>query len=122
MEYYSLVVFSERCELKKIVNTEPDTFVFQRPELRFYIKQIIKDHPIGVLSESDVEEIAAWLKAHERPDETVRQQHLTELEKAKHICPWCGKELVERRNNKTGDTFIGCSGFPKCRYTAKDDQ
>lgn len=32
-------------------------------------------------------------------------------------CPLCGKPLVKRVYKKTGDTFIGCSGFPQCRYT-----
>lgn len=31
------------------------------------------------------------------------------------ICPFCGNELIVR-NGKRGE-FIGCSGFPKCRYT-----
>lgn len=31
------------------------------------------------------------------------------------ICPECGKELV-KRNGRNG-SFIGCSGFPKCRYS-----
>ncbi|MFR3342867.1 topoisomerase DNA-binding C4 zinc finger domain-containing protein [Agathobacter rectalis] len=31
--------------------------------------------------------------------------------------PRCGGELV-RRNGKYGE-FIGCSNFPRCRYTQK---
>jgi DNA topoisomerase-1 len=30
-------------------------------------------------------------------------------------CPECGSDLV-KRNGKKGE-FIGCSAFPKCRYT-----
>ena len=30
-------------------------------------------------------------------------------------CPWCGGKLI-KRNGKHGD-FIGCSTYPKCRYT-----
>lgn len=36
------------------------------------------------------------------------------------LCPRCGSELVERkakRGNNAGNTFLGCSSFPKCRYT-----
>jgi DNA topoisomerase-1 len=33
-------------------------------------------------------------------------------------CPECGKNLVERRS-KWGKTFIGCSGYPKCKYIKK---
>ena len=32
-------------------------------------------------------------------------------------CPQCGLALVARRNRRDGTEFIGCSGFPKCRYT-----
>ena len=30
-------------------------------------------------------------------------------------CPECKKPLVKRKNRR-GEYFIGCSGFPKCRY------
>ncbi len=35
-------------------------------------------------------------------------------------CPRCGSDLVERqakRGNNAGNTFLGCTSFPKCRYT-----
>ena len=34
-----------------------------------------------------------------------------------NICPMCGRDLVER-NGKYGK-FIGCSNYPKCKYTKK---
>lgn len=44
----------------------------------------------------------------------------TELqEEKKRICPKCGAELVLRtakRGQNVGQTFYGCSAFPKCRY------
>lgn len=33
----------------------------------------------------------------------------------KDVCPKCGDKLV-KRHGKYGD-FIGCSNYPKCRYT-----
>ena len=41
------------------------------------------------------------------------------IEKTK-VCPKCSGELVERtakRGPNAGKTFLGCSNFPKCRYT-----
>ena len=41
------------------------------------------------------------------------------IEKPK-VCPKCSGELVERtakRGPNAGNTFLGCSNFPKCRYT-----
>ncbi|MCI5967966.1 type I DNA topoisomerase [Helicobacter sp.] len=34
------------------------------------------------------------------------------------FCPLCGKELVQR-NSRFGE-FIGCSGYPKCKYIQKE--
>lgn len=34
-------------------------------------------------------------------------------------CPKCGSNLVEKRG-KWGRTFIGCSGYPNCRYIKKE--
>lgn len=38
-------------------------------------------------------------------------------------CPKCGSRLVRRtarQGKNAGQTFLGCSGFPKCRYTRPD--
>ena len=32
-------------------------------------------------------------------------------------CPQCGKPLVIRYSRKTGSRFLGCSGYPECKYT-----
>lgn len=34
-------------------------------------------------------------------------------------CPRCGWKMIERTNRKTGQTFFGCSRYPKCRGTRK---
>lgn len=35
----------------------------------------------------------------------------------KKICPRCKAALVERTNKNNGNAFLGCSKFPKCKYT-----
>jgi len=40
------------------------------------------------------------------------------------ICPKCGSQLVVRfamKGANTGNQFLGCSTFPKCRYTESFD-
>lgn len=37
----------------------------------------------------------------------------------KEECPECGKHLVERKS-KWGKSFIGCSGYPNCKYIKKE--
>ena len=36
------------------------------------------------------------------------------------VCPDCGKDLIKRRG-RYGE-FVGCSGFPRCRYTRSLDE
>ena len=31
------------------------------------------------------------------------------------VCPRCGSTLVQRKNRRTGEHFLGCSRFPRCR-------
>ena len=40
------------------------------------------------------------------------------MNKAYKRCPYCGSELV-KRTGRFGD-FLGCSRFPKCKYTNND--
>jgi DNA topoisomerase-1 len=35
-------------------------------------------------------------------------------------CPQCGKDLL-KRSGRFGE-FIGCSGFPKCKFTCSVDE
>ncbi len=55
-------------------------------------------------------------------DKDKRKEHIdninaTKIEYDNNTCPKCGGELVER-NGKNG-RFIGCSNYPKCKYTRK---
>lgn len=34
-------------------------------------------------------------------------------------CPRCGSKMIERTNRKTGQSFFGCSRYPKCKGTRK---
>ncbi|MCL1532389.1 restriction endonuclease [Xanthomonas nasturtii] len=33
-------------------------------------------------------------------------------------CPLCGSALVQRRNRRSSENFLGCTQFPKCRGTS----
>lgn len=32
-------------------------------------------------------------------------------------CPLCGEELAEKANRSNGKKFLGCTGYPKCKFT-----
>lgn len=49
-------------------------------------------------------------------EERKEIRHL-EQQKVEKPCPQCGKDLVVRRS--VYGTFVGCSGYPKCKHTEK---
>lgn len=66
-------------------------------------------------------------RARLAPGLATQQQHVRHLQQrhdpdAQRLCPRCGSPLVVRtvaKGNKAGQTFWGCSTFPKCRTLQK---
>jgi len=55
--------------------------------------------------------------SQERIEPTVGPAAVTAAPTAAPLCPRCGSALVQRINRRTGEGFLGCSQFPKCRGT-----
>ncbi len=76
-------------------------------------------------TEDEVRIFATKLRsgALEANKETKRAhvQHLKEKSARKNTdlskCPRCGSKMIKRVNRRTGQTFFGCSRYPKCRST-----
>lgn len=142
---HSLIVFSERCELKNITVDSEDIKVMKRDDLTANIRRIW-DQAKDVLTDEEVNELYEKLKELTNVDEATKTAHIQSIEKrykapkekvapqqsfeetsaaevsveTKKICPRCGKELVlrtARKGEHAGEQFYGCSGFPKCRYS-----
>lgn len=113
----SVIVFSERCTLRKITLTTHQHIVVKRNQL---LRAIARLSNRQVLSPADINAIYQRL---------FPQTQLTAQEKESHrqlvadiaqgrICPYCGGSLVSRTAKNTGNQFLGCSKYPSCRYTA----
>ena len=82
-----------------------------------YIKQF-KD---TVLSHDEIGRICSLLIDTE--GKISKREHIQSLHDrhtSDTVCPRCGSELVERtvkQGPRTGTKFVGCSGYPKCRFT-----
>ncbi|MDW7656802.1 MAG: NERD domain-containing protein [Bacillota bacterium] len=167
---FSLIVFSERCELKKVTFHSEEVFIIKRNQLKSVFKKQIKgkttfpvemmtdiyqrllplckrdeeeklqhidrindlkhptlsavalEEPAGSVIENDNHTAAYEAikieadKANENNCDTMPEATDDQRDKATlGLCPRCGASLVERKG-KNGP-FIGCSGFPKCRFT-----
>ena len=81
----------------------------------------IKQFQDIVLSNDEIERICSLLISTE--GKISKREHIQSLHDrhtSDTVCPRCGSALVERtvkQGIRTGTQFIGCSGYPKCRFT-----
>lgn len=131
-QFYSYIVFSDRCTLKNITLTSGQHHVINR----YDILPVVNDNARLAGNRLTIDEIDA-LYAKLRPltqvDEAQKLAHIEEVQKKKKpssvinedsqndqmVCPRCGGKLVLRTAGKgtnVGRKFWGCSNYPKCRY------
>jgi len=79
-----------------------------------------------VFIEQQLRTIEEKIKKLKKTPASSKREHIEKLVdrfKSDTTCPKCGSELIKRtarQGQNTGQTFLGCSNFPKCRYTKKD--
>lgn len=138
---FSIIVFSERCELKKVTVTNPDIKVIKR-DLTYATVRNIWNKNEDKLSDEDVENLYLKLQKLTRISREEKVEHIQNIKskyenskqsmykeekifdekldnKDEKVCPRCGNKMVLRvakRGENTGKQFYGCSAFPKCRY------
>lgn len=118
VQMFSVIVFSERCTLKKVTYDAENALVVKRERLVREIKRLWRKSP-DVLTEQRIAEICQKLEPITNVDDAVKQAHIDSIKNAMK-CPKCGVELIVRTAKKgshAGERFYGCAAFPKCRYT-----
>lgn len=133
---FSVIVFSERCELKKIQVDNPDVHVIKRDRIYATVRAVWESNE-DCLDEQKLNEVYGKLEALNKIDEAVKLAHVSKIQEkykkkekkevpadegteVQKICPKCGAVLVLRTAKKgknAGKQFYGCSNYPKCRYT-----
>ena len=117
---FSLIVFSERCELKKLEVRDKTCVLIHRDELISTIRSIWNQNP-DVFDEEGTKSIYDMLSILQNADEAMKQAHVDRIHEQYHgtTCPSCGSALVLRTTKSGANAerqFYGCSAFPKCRY------
>lgn len=111
---YPIVTFSGDCDLK--VKTE-ESQVGLWGDLKDMIR---KDSVSQVMNIAEMERITSLFQNSNIDSRENRKEHLQEIRSQQNqiregICPRCGGRLVVR-HGRYGD-FLGCSNYPRCRYT-----
>jgi len=119
MAIHSAVVFVGESEFK----TPMPRNVTHKGGLVTYIKSFT----LPILTKEQVERIVEKIEQARLPaTKKTARRHVKNLKvrptkvDAGQPCPRCGASLVWRTSNsgtQAGSQFLGCSGFPKCRYT-----
>lgn len=141
LPFYSYIVFSERCELKKITLTSSDHLVVKREDINQAVSA--KASKSGsLLTQSKIEALFKQLYPLTQVDSSIKASHIQNIQSKYHepvsartmiqstpvqkettkVCPRCGKNIVLRTAKKganAGQQFYGCSNYPHCRYIEK---
>ena len=119
---YSVIVFSDRGELKNVPKETESAVILQTKELERYLN-LLQFRSVVVLTADEAYDIFLKLLPHIIVSEEEQQEHVTRAN-VRHdnptICPWCGGKLIVRTAKKganIGKQFYGCSNYPKCKYT-----
>ena len=132
---YSYIVFSDRCTLKDITLTSAEHHVINRYNILPAVKEnskragkLLTPEQIDVLYEKlypltqvDKAQKLAHVEAV-RQKQQAAQQSAAPAPGEVPVCPYCNIPLVRRTTRKgphAGESFWGCSNYPKCKFTKK---
>ena len=122
----SVIVFSNRGELKEVAYDSSKTTIINSDQLKHFMRDVRISFP-DVLSTGEVDRLSEIVSQYVGTDAAVKQAHIDIIRKkavAPEVCPWCGGKLVIRTAKKgayAGNQFYGCSNYPKCKYTRNKD-
>lgn len=117
---FPIVAFSSNSKLR--VKATKSTVLYIN-EIKRHIETVSVEEKISVDDLKNILNILDSVKASgtqakkEQIAEAKQKRQETEQKIALGVCPRCGGNLIER-NGKYGP-FIGCSNFPKCKFTLK---
>ena len=131
--FNTYVVFSERCTFKKMDIDSVRHRVVYMGQLFSAMTEQIRDSS-NVLTDDEIDALYEKLQPLTKVNEEEKFQHVqsirenTEPVKLSEYkanpynvrCPSCGSRLVIRhakRGQFAGSKFLGCSNYPRCRYT-----
>ncbi len=127
--FHNVIVFSDRCELKKLDVSSSDVSVIRRHDIFDVVKYL--DENVGNrYDENIINTIYEKLYPSSQVSLDVKARHVSCFRSnsgevfSMDRCPRCGGRLVlrtARRGAYAGNSFYGCSNYPHCRYIRNID-
>lgn len=119
-DFVSYIVFSDRCELKKVPADGEGYRICHRDDLLRLVRKDLasRDVAFNGLQYSTLEQRIDELAAASTDEAQAFHAQDVQVAQSGNVCPRCGGKLV-RRSGKYGE-FIGCENFPRCRFTREN--
>jgi len=120
-----VVLANEKSALNdRYASADIKALVTRSDRLVAYIKHMNEHAGIPEMSDKQMQTLAKFFDyAHTTKDVDYTEKYrLQMIEEDKKACPKCGKEMVLRESKRgatAGNKFWGCTGYPKCGFTAK---
>lgn len=118
VRYISIIVFSSSAEIKVVTETD-----VTQP---YRLLKVIKQYSEVKLSEHDKQNIYQTIQSANLSKTYDKKQQIESIRKRINTrekiinqgkCPYCSSDLI-MRTGKFG-LFLGCSNFPRCKFTRK---
>ena len=119
-EYFtSYIVFSDRCELKSVPASGDGWRICHRDDLLRLVREDLRQREttLNGLQYATLEERIETMAAASTEEAQAFHAQDVQVASSGTTCPRCGGRLKER-SGKYG-SFLGCSNYPRCRYTRK---
>ncbi|MCD8132046.1 MAG: NERD domain-containing protein [Lachnospiraceae bacterium] len=146
-QFYSYIIFSDRCTLKDITLTSGQHHVINRYDILPAVSSNAKTNGIK-LTQEEIDDLYSKLQPLTQVDGSLKLAHIENIQNKKKpqkeneneiepqkesnestqdqmICPRCGSKLVLRtaaKGNHAGEQFWGCSRYPQCKYIKSIDK
>ena len=131
---FSYIVFSQRCELKRVCEKSGNAIVIKRPEMLQSIRSGIKGQAT-IFTKEQIDSMYEDLLPLTDATTAEKEAHIKKIQDIRHqakketlppktdkptiiLCPKCGSPMTLRTASKgpnKGKRFYGCSSFPKCK-------
>lgn len=146
MPTFSVIVFSERCTLKKVPANSNEFSIVKRNQVTRMVSMVCNSISGELLSDAEISRIYNLLYPCTQVNEATKMQHIYIIRKRQfdslhnigrvyvaeeqgvtlehtevdeEICPQCGNKMILRTASKganKGKQFWGCANYPRCRY------
>lgn len=116
--FIPIVCFSNQVRLSKDIKDDVVQLDYLVSAIKIYQDSIIEEQSLDTIYNKIVEFNITDKLERKKHVKNIKAKISEDNEKVNNmICPKCGRELIIR-NGRYG-SFIGCSNYPKCKFTKK---